>query len=215
MPSLGGPPPCRPGSGKMTVVANSTEPSCWSLTRNHTQFPCLFLSGFPLWSPDVVHPLWAQSGARLIWGREGGEARGQASSRRRPGDRLQASWLCPSSLGSPANPASFSPASSPLLPPQPEHLCAQGMWLPARPERLSPRMLTPLASSPLGVGPQGHLSSKPPPGSGVSPQPPPPPRALPPASLPGSHPLPSPRQLFMLATQPELLGGSGLDLWAF
>lgn len=159
--------------------------------------------------------LWAQSGARLIWGREGGEARGQASSRRRPGDRLQASWLCPSSLGSPANPASFSPASSPLLPPQPEHLCAQGMWLPARPERLFPLMLTPLASSPLGVGPQGHLSSKPPPGSGASPQPPPPPRALPSASLPGSHPLPSPRQLFMLATQPELLGGSGLDLWAF
>lgn len=91
------------------VAADSTEPSCWSRTRNHTQFPvcsCPVPSWEPRWGPPSLGPEQSQAGLGVV----GGEARGQASSRRRPGDRLQASWPCPSSLGSPANPASFSPA---------------------------------------------------------------------------------------------------------
>lgn len=138
VPSLGGPPPCRPGSGKMTVVANSTEPSCWSLTRNHTQFPCLFLSGFPLWSPDVVHPLGPErSQADLGEGGWGGQGSGLVPP---PPWRQAAGLLAvPQLLREPGQPCLFLSCQLPTSPPSAGTSVCSGHVAPSPPrEALSP-----------------------------------------------------------------------------
>ena len=127
-------------------------------------------------------------------------------SHRRPGDRLQASWLRPSSSGRLASLGLSLSTSSPFSPVPPPPTSARtsvcsGTWRPACPREalsLDAHSFGP-QSSPVGVGPQGHPSSKSPSGSGASP--------------PGPHALPSSLQLFTLTAQPEPLGRSGPDVW--
>lgn len=97
-------------------------------SANRTQLPVSVLARSPPGSPDAVlpGPVWSQA-----WPR-GMEAGDWALSCARPGDRLWASWLCPSSVGRsepalvlslrllpfpPPLPSSPSlPTSTPLLP---------------------------------------------------------------------------------------------------
>lgn len=106
---------------------------------NRTQLPVSVLARSPPGSPDAVlpGPVWSQA-----WPR-GTEAGDWALSCARPGDRLWASWLCPSSVGrsEPALVLSLRllpfppPLPSPPLPPfSPSSLartsvCSWGMWL--------------------------------------------------------------------------------------
>lgn len=173
--------------GEMTLPAGCVGASVCSPTKI-TPSPlclCLGISSEPTCGLSSVGPEWSQA-----WP-GGWEARGQALSCRRPGDRLQASCLCPSSFGRLVSP---HPANSPPLPPSPpplpEHLCARVMWLPACPREafsLGADSCGP-QSSPWGVGPQGLLTSESQPGSGASPWPPP--------VSQGPYPLPSSFQLF-------------------
>lgn len=109
------------------------------------------ITPFPLsvftWVPSLK-PTWGPPRPRvepgLAWGEP--EARGQASSRRYPGDKLQASGCAPApgEAGQPAL-ASLSRQLLLLLP-RPGHLCAPGecgSQPQSTPERISPQMLVP------------------------------------------------------------------------
>lgn len=117
--------------GEMTLPAGCVGASVCSLTKIIPSPLCLCLgaSSEPTCGLSSMGPEWSQA-----WpGRW--EARGQALSCRRPGDRLQASWLRPSSFGRPVSPypANFRPRPPPSPPLLPEHLYARVMWLPACP----------------------------------------------------------------------------------
>lgn len=99
----------RPGLGEMTLPAGCVGASVCSPTKI-TPSPlclCLGISSEPTCGLSSVGPEWSQA-----WP-GGWEARGQALSCRRPGDRLQASCLCPSSFGRLVSP---HPANSPPPP---------------------------------------------------------------------------------------------------
>ena len=140
------------------------------------------LLGAQMWSPQ------AQGGVRpgVQAGREGG---GLASPRRRrPGDRLQASWLRPSPSGRPASPRPLPLPSSPAS--RTSVLTGSEAPSPSGPtEDCSPGAVSPLALV-LSSGSQtsGPLGSEFPPGSGAS-SPGPHPCPLP-SSCPSWHPVP-------------------------
>lgn len=119
----------------------------------------------------------AQGGVRLGV-QAGQEDGGLASPRRRPGDSLQASWLCPSPSGRLASPRPLPlpscPASGTSVLTGSEAPSPSGPTEDCSPDAVAPRALVPSSGSQTS----GHLSSEFPPGSG--------------ASAPGPHPCPLP-----------------------
>lgn len=138
--------PCDPGGrvcGEMTLLP--TREPWFGVRQKSRPVPYAYprLSALPTaqtWSSQ------ARSGARL--GLEAGqEARGLASPRRRPGDSLQASWLCPSSLGRPpALGLSRQLLSSPPPPPSSCRTSVRSQPQPAL-QGTAPQMLWPLVLS--------------------------------------------------------------------
>lgn len=124
---------------------------------------CLGASSEPTCGLSSMGPEWSQA-----WpGRW--EARGQALSCRRPGDRLQASWLRPSSFGRPVSPhpANFRPHPPSFSTSSARTSVCSGNVAPSLPQRgFFPWcwLLCPNShpwSSLWGVGLQGLLSSVP------------------------------------------------------
>lgn len=198
--------------GEMTLPAGCVGASVCSLTKIIPSPLCLCLgaSSEPTCGLSSMGPEWSQA-----WpGRW--EARGQALSCRRPGDRLQASWLCPSSFGRPVSPhpANFRPHPPSFSTSSARTSVCSGNVAPSLPQRgFFPWcwLLCPNPhpwSSLWGVGLQGLLSSVPAWLWGLTLVPCPGP-CLPPRAPAPCH-LPSSCSQFMAATQPEPLGHSGL-----